>query len=256
MKRSSFYNFRLCLARRKSMYEGLQQLSTFVYTDSSDVTEVYVREGEIKAIQEKKLRKKKSSRPRFKMATISSATTNQRYESPPRLTSSATSIIKRPSSTLMRHSSLSNHEQATGSVSLSENRVRFSDSGRSTFYEEETNRRTQLKILRDLCEAKQAREKRTEIEFLQFAKEFAKKCRSRPTDNLLNPVQYESYLRDSPHSNSLHGVTFTNRYDFSLCSNVPYLHSSSASGLNSDETSAVSGHVVGDLLSFTTNTAR
>jgi len=236
------------------MYKGLQQLPTFIYTESSDATEVFVTEAKIKAIKERKVRKK--LRPRFKMATIRSAVTNQECETPPRLTSSATSIIKRPSSTLIRHSSLSNREKASGSVYNSENRVKFSDSGRSSFYEEEANRRTQLKILRDLSEAKQARERRTEIEFLQFAKEFAKKCRSRPTDNLLNPAQYENYLRDSPHNNSLHGVSFANRYDFTLCSNVPFLHSSSAIGPNQDEASAVAGHVVGDLLSFTSNTVR
>ena len=240
------------------MYKGLQQQPTFIYAECSDVREILVTEAnkikKSKINQERKCREMKL-RYQIKITPGQGAAAYDFRETPPRLISSSTSIIKRPSSTLVHHNY---HEQARSSVSKREreNHVKFSDSGRSSLYEEDPNRRTPLKILCDLAEAKQARDRRTEIEFLEFAKEFAKKCRSRPTDNLLNPLQYESYLRDTPNSNSLHGVSYSKGYNFSLCSKIPFFRSSSVIGLNEDETTAIAGHVVGDLLSFTSNTAR
>ena len=240
------------------MYKGLQLQPTFIYTECSDVTEVFVTESEIQSSKEAK--RNTMRKTRFKMAPIRSDMADDDDTTPPRLCSSATSIMKRPSSTLMRHSSLSNHERTRKSVANEEFHVRdkfeegihWNNAG-----DDEISRRTQLKILRDLSEAKRARERRTEFEFLQFAKEFAKKCRSRPMDNLLNPVQYENYLRKTPPQNSsVPNFPYLNKYDFSVCSKIPFVRSSSLAGVNNEETLEVAGHVVGDLLSFTTNTAR
>ena len=236
------------------MYKGLQLQPTFIFTECSDVTEVFVTEPDMLATSSG-TNYKKGVRGNFKMEPIYSCRTDE--EQPPRLSASATSIMKRPSSALMRHSPLLEYEQK---IPDSNRHLYYElnekDRNRSRGHKSRSSSRTQLKILRDLAEAKLKRERRTEEEFLQFAKEFARNCRLRPTDNLLNPVQYDSYLRNSPvQITQPPGFSYLNKYD-SIHSRFPFVCSSSLIGSNNDDALEVAGHVVGDLLSFTSNTAK
>ena len=243
------------------MYKGLEQQPTFIFSECSDVTEAFVLDDGDSRITRDRTR----SKARCKMTTPL-ITKDEEVEDcfPPKLPSSATSIIQHPSSALVRHSPFQNFNLRHGNTSFTEEPLdeeqdrdnllggnKKADEG----FEEKSSYCKRIRILRELSAAKRERARRTEEEFLQFAKDFARKCRMRPIENLLNPVQYDNQLQTASSQNKI-ANSFTYGQNDSLRSKFPFVRSSSLIGLNSEDVGEVSGHVVGDLFSFASNMAR
>ena len=93
-------------------------------------------------------------------------------------------------------------------------------------------------------------------EFLKFAKEFSKQNLYTPkVHDLLNPSQYSAYLAKLAHVDRLHGGSMSS-YSESNCSSASTVRSTALATPNSTDKCNLECHVVGDLLSFASNTMR
>lgn len=244
------------------MYVGLEQQPTFIYSENSNVTEYSVAEAERNKTKRNESRDKKA---RLKITPQTNMTRGENEDGfLLGLPSSATSIIKRPSTTLIRHSPFQNtkvgHCRENFPEELEDDdqgEAYLSEKSLQTFYrfEENESHQKQIKIIQELSAAKKERDKRTEEEFLHFAKEFAKKCKLRTVDSLLNPVQYDSYLQNVP-TNTQIVPRLTRKKSDLVDSKYSSFCSSSLIGRSSEDDCGATGHMIGDLMSFASNMAR
>jgi len=247
---------RLYYSNFENMYKGLQQQPTFVYTECSDATEVFFTQQENNCRDANQSSSSERHRFRFVM--------QEEYDiapvTPPSLINSATSIIRKSAASPESRDNLcdvtSDIDSTTRPVVqlsvISKKNVPSKDSeGRSS---EEARRSRLDTIPESLVLTQRTPRKSTDLEFLEFAKDFAKQFRQRPNESLLNPVQYDDYLQKVASRDRLHGNSYFYSKSNSRKSRVSLRSVSLVP--SSEEKLAEEGHVVGDLVSFAANTMR
>lgn len=203
-----------CLfANNRKMYKGLLEQPTFVYTECSDVTEVFVTSQAAKILSSKEMTSsKRQYKTRFRM---------QGEEGELSANNEVDEVTK---------------PQVKLSVI-------------SAQYDRDDCVHGRLDTIHETDPAMTSQRKTSEVEFLEFARDFARQVGGRNSESLLNPSQYDAYLQKVASRDRLHGNDyFHSGVDLSR---VP-VRSSSLEETGHD----VDGHVVGDLVSFAANTMR
>nr|XP_018671778.1 uncharacterized protein LOC100181028 isoform X1 [Ciona intestinalis] len=266
-----------------NMYKGLLQQPTFIYTECSDVTEVFNNKHQFaeknNSTEKNETRQQKT---RFNLSPESESVSTDTSKTTLRFISSPTSIIKRSrpgkTSTIPRANITTGGRQDVSHFSHQSDESTRSKSPvcpqlpalKENTHDDvlDSKKLIDMSIITpkkfiglddslpidDLTRSLEVSVPHTEngsdSEFVEFAKDFARHCRHKRTANLLNPGQYNVYLQKAASKDRLHGRDF-------ICNSLPSssLHSTSHGNSNLDDKAELEGHVVGDLITFVSNTA-